>query len=67
MCLESHFDIADLFQIVSTTEGRDNLYTYYELGLVAPVDDMFAMMPERTANHYNNQMSANVDSNELQW
>ncbi len=49
-------DLPDLFQIVSTTEARDNLYTYYELGLLAPVDDMFAMMPERTKNHYNNQM-----------
>lgn len=49
-------DLPDLFQITSTTNGRDNLYTYYELGLVAPVDDMFAMMPERTKNHYDSQV-----------
>ncbi len=49
-------DLPDLFQITSTTNGRDNLYTYYELGLITPVDDMFAMMPVRTENHYNNQL-----------
>jgi len=49
-------DLPDLFQITSSTNGRDNLYKYYELGLLAPVDDMFAMMPERTTNHYNNQV-----------
>jgi len=49
-------DLPDLFQITSSTNGRDNLYQYYELGLLAPVDDMFAMMPERTTNHYNNQV-----------
>jgi putative aldouronate transport system substrate-binding protein len=49
-------DLPDLFQITSSTNGRDNLYQYYQLGLIAPVDDMFAMMPERTANHYNNQI-----------
>ena len=50
-------DLPDLFQIVSSTRGkeRDNLYNYYELGLLAPVDDMFAMMPERTKNHYSSQ------------
>ena len=50
-------DLPDLFQITSSTRGkeRDNLFNYYELGLVAPVDDMFAMMPERTKNHYNSQ------------
>jgi len=49
-------DLPDLFQITSTTNGRDNLYAYYELGLIAPVDDMFAMMPVRTETHYNNQI-----------
>jgi len=50
-------DLPDFFQVTSTNRGgeRDNLFNYYELGLVAPVDDMFAMMPERTKNHYNNQ------------
>jgi len=49
-------DLPDLFQITSSTNGRDNLYQYYQLGLVAPVDEMFAMMPERTKNHYDNQL-----------
>jgi len=49
-------DLPDLFQITSSTNGRDNLFQYYQLGLVAPVDDMFAMMPERTKNHYDNQL-----------
>jgi len=49
-------DLPDLFQITSSTNGRDNLYQYYQLGLVAPVGDMFAMMPERTKNHYDNQL-----------
>ena len=49
-------DLPDMFQITSSTNGRDNLYQYYELGLIAPVDDMFTMMPERTKNHYNNQI-----------
>ena len=52
-------DLPDLFQIVSSTRGkeRDNLYNYYDLGLLAPVDDMFTMMPERTKNHYSSQNS----------
>lgn len=50
-------DLPDLFQITSSTNnGRDNLFTYYELGLIAPVDDMLAMMPARTENHYNNEI-----------
>jgi putative aldouronate transport system substrate-binding protein len=49
-------DLPDLFQITSSTNGRDNLYQYYQLGLIAPVDDMFAMMPERTKNHYDSQV-----------
>ena len=53
-------DLPDLFQITSSTNGRDNLYQYYQLGLIAPVDDMFAMMPERTTNHYNNQVQLDL-------
>ncbi len=51
-------DLPDLFQITSTTDAknRDNLHTYYELGLLAPVDDMFDMMPVRTETHYNNEI-----------
>jgi len=50
-------DLPDIFQITTANNtGRDALYQYYELGLLAPVDDMFAMMPERTKNHYNDQL-----------
>ena len=50
-------DLPDIFQITTANNtGRDALHQYYELGLLAPVDDMFAMMPERTKNHYNDQL-----------
>ncbi|MCB0233494.1 MAG: extracellular solute-binding protein [Anaerolineae bacterium] len=55
-------DLPDLFMIVSTTNDRDNLRTYHDLGLIAPVDDMFAMMPERTKTHYNNPVLIDLDS-----
>ncbi len=49
-------DLPDLFQVSSSTGNERNvLYQYYELGLVAPVGDMLAMMPVRTQNYYNNQ------------
>ena len=44
-------DLPDIFMIVSTTNERDNLRNYYELGLIAPVDDMLDMMPERKVTH----------------
>lgn len=44
-------DLPDVFMIVSTTNDRDNLYNYYELGLIAPVDDMLDMMPQRFETH----------------
>jgi len=51
-------DLPDIFQITSSSDAmnRDNLMNYYELGLIAPVDDMFDMMPVRTETHYNNQI-----------
>jgi putative aldouronate transport system substrate-binding protein len=49
-------ELPDLFQVSSATGNERNLlYQYYELGLVAPVGDMLAMMPVRTQNYYNNQ------------
>ena len=37
-------DLPDIFQITTANNtGRDALHQYYELGLLAPVDDMFAM------------------------
>lgn len=50
-------DLPDIFQITtSNNTDRDALYRFYELGLLAPVDDMFAKMPVRTANYYNNEI-----------
>jgi putative aldouronate transport system substrate-binding protein len=50
-------DLPDIFQITTANNtNRDMLYQYYELGLLAPVDDMFDMMPVRTENHYNNDI-----------
>jgi len=50
-------DLPDLFQVVSSTYNERNvLQEFYELGLVAPVGDMLAMMPVRTQNYYNNQL-----------
>lgn len=50
-------DLPDIFQITTANNtDRDALNRFYELGLLAPVDDMFAMMPVRTKNYYNNQV-----------
>lgn len=50
-------DLPDIFQITTANNtDRDALYRYYELGLLAPVDDMFPMMPVRTENYYNNEI-----------
>jgi putative aldouronate transport system substrate-binding protein len=54
-------NLPDLFQIVSATDDRRGaLYQYVNLGLVAPVTDMFDMMPERTAMHYNDQLAIDL-------
>lgn len=50
-------ELPDLFQMVSSTgDTRGALYRYANLGLLAPVDDMMEMMPERTALHYNDPL-----------
>ena len=49
------------FQIVSATDDRRGaLLRYVDLGLVAPVGDMLAMMPERTVLHYNDQLALDL-------
>jgi putative aldouronate transport system substrate-binding protein len=46
-------ELPDFFQITSATnDTRGVLLRYYELGLLAPVDDLMAAMPERVATHY---------------
>jgi putative aldouronate transport system substrate-binding protein len=45
--------LPDFFQITSGTEDRRGvLVRYYELGLLAPVDEVMELMPERVAKHY---------------
>ncbi|MBN1119538.1 MAG: extracellular solute-binding protein [Anaerolineae bacterium] len=47
-------ELPDFFQITSATnDTRGVLLRYYELGLLAPVDDLMAAMPERVEKHYN--------------
>lgn len=50
--------LPDLFQITSAnrTEVRNALYRYYDLGLLAPVDDLMPLMPERVEKHYNDPL-----------
>lgn len=45
-------DLPDLFQI-HADYGR-LFYTFVDQGLLAPVEDLFALMPERTAYKYSN-------------
>jgi putative aldouronate transport system substrate-binding protein len=50
-------DLPDLFQMVSSTgDTRGALFRYAELGLLAPVEDLMPLMPERTATHYNDPL-----------
>lgn len=51
-------DLPDLFQLVSASgDSRAALLTMVDLGLIAPVDDMLPMMPQRTELHYNDSLS----------
>lgn len=51
-------NLPDLFQVVSSSgDSRGALHRLYEQGLVAPVGDMLAMMPERTADHYSDPLA----------
>ncbi|NJN55757.1 MAG: hypothetical protein HC804_14025, partial [Anaerolineae bacterium] len=50
-------DLPDLFQLVSSSnDARGSLFRYVDLGLVAPVEDLMPLMPERTATHYNDPL-----------
>jgi len=50
--------LPDLFQLVSAnrTELRNRLFTFYELGLLASVDELMPLMPERVERHYNDPL-----------
>jgi putative aldouronate transport system substrate-binding protein len=50
-------DLPDLFQVVSASnDSRGALLRLVDLGLVAPVDDMLPLMPERAKTHYNDPL-----------
>ncbi|HJR79333.1 MAG TPA: extracellular solute-binding protein [Anaerolineales bacterium] len=50
-------DLPDLFQVVSANnDSRGALLRLVELGLVAPVEDLMPLMPERTELHYNDPL-----------
>ncbi len=50
-------DLPDLFQVVSASnDSRGALLRLVDLGLVAPVDDMMPLMPERVKLHYNDPL-----------
>lgn len=49
--------LPDFFQMVSSTnDTRGSLYRYAELGLLAPVEDLMPLMPQRMATHYNDPL-----------
>jgi len=51
-------DLPDLFQMVSANnDNRGALLRLVELGLIAPVDDLMPLMPERVKLHYNDPLS----------
>jgi putative aldouronate transport system substrate-binding protein len=51
-------DLPDLFQIVSANnDARGTLLRLVELGLVAPVEDLMPLMPERVKTHYSDPLT----------
>ncbi|MBK9054848.1 MAG: extracellular solute-binding protein [Chloroflexi bacterium] len=54
-------DLPDLFQLVSTSNDvRGALLRMVDLGLVAPVDDLMPLMPQRTELHYNDPLALDL-------
>jgi len=50
-------ELPDLLQMVSAAnDPRSTLYRLVQLGLLAPVDDLMPLMPERVATHYNDPL-----------
>jgi putative aldouronate transport system substrate-binding protein len=50
-------ELPDLFQVVSANnDSRGALLRLVELGLVAPVEDLMPLMPERVKTHYNDPL-----------
>jgi len=54
-------DLPDLFQIVSASnDSRGALLRIVDLGLVAPVEELMPLMPERTNLHYNDPLAIDL-------
>ncbi|MBN1451236.1 MAG: extracellular solute-binding protein [Anaerolineales bacterium] len=54
-------DLPDLFQMVSANnDNRGALLRLVELGLMAPVDDLMPLMPERVKLHYNDPLAIDL-------
>jgi len=50
-------ELPDLFQMVSAAnDPRSTLYRLVQLGLIAPVEDLMPLMPQRVATHYNDPL-----------
>ena len=56
-------NLPDLFQMVSASnDNRGALYNLVQLGLIAQVDDLLALMPERTKLHYNDPLALSLST-----
>jgi putative aldouronate transport system substrate-binding protein len=54
-------DLPDLFQIVNANnDSRGSLLQLVDLGLIAPVDDLMPLMPERVKLHYNDPLAIDL-------
>ena len=54
-------DLPDLFQMVSASgDNRGALKRLVDLGLMAPVDDLMPLMPERVKLHYNDPLAIDL-------
>lgn len=49
--------LPDFFQAVSTTNARNKLIDLNKQGLIAPVDDLLKLMPNRVKTHYKDPSS----------
>lgn len=50
-------NLPDLFQMVSANnDNRGQLFRFAELGLLAPVEDLMPLMPERVKTHYSDPL-----------
>ena len=54
-------DLPDLFQMVSANnDNRGALLRLVDLGLIAPVEDLMSLMPERAKLHYNDPLAIDL-------